>query len=104
MREHLRAGTRERESGRAHHSSRIDGYIGLPKFLKHGESYTKKVAAGTYRFNEIHGVTDGVIDGEDHKIAPPTYATLMAKDETGSRRPINRAQRLNPEYIRPTLR
>ena len=104
MREHLRAGTFERRTSRSHHSDQIEGYVGLPKVVSHGESYIKKLGAGSYMFNQIHGVTDGIVDGGDHKSAAPTYSASCSKAETESRRPITRTQRLSSEYIRPTLK
>lgn len=100
MREHLKAGTRERNTGRLHHSDEVDGYIGAPKTLAHGEEYIRRKEGEIWFFHR-HGIHDNMIDGEDHKLAQPTFSYKYSKEETTTRRPIQSFRSPRPEYLRP---
>lgn len=88
MREHLRAGYTERTTGRAHHSSKIEGYLGESGPVMHGQRYPGR--EGVWDVEEIHGITDGKIDGPDHAAALKRQKAAqerIAKDKSQITRP-----------------
>lgn len=96
MREHLRAGTREIVTGRAHHSDKFEGYKGEPAWHMHGMRYFVQKEGEI--IEEVHGISDGLTDDPDHK--------AILKRQRAARKSLVRSgrdnfQKLPQEYLRP---
>ena len=96
-REHLRAGVQEKETGRAHHSKDIKGYVGEPGWQMHGMRYLARNKKGVVVEQE-HGISDRLQDGQDHEAV---LIRQKAARRSLRQEAVGRFQKLSNEYLRP---